>query len=66
MDFPSAWFLSTLFRVKGVPPNRGGHGVPPDVVIEELKTAGFSLERRIDKWEGRLYCLVFQKRAESR
>jgi hypothetical protein len=33
------------------------------VVIEELKTAGFRLERRIDKWDGRLYCLVFQKQA---
>jgi predicted methyltransferase len=63
VDFPSGWFLSTFFRVEGVPANRGGHGVPPDVVIEELETAGFSLERRIDKWDGRSYCLVFQKRA---
>jgi hypothetical protein len=61
VDFPPGWFLSTFFRVKGVPANRGGHGVLPDVVIEELETAGFSLERRIDKWDGRLYCLVFQQ-----
>jgi len=38
---------------------------PPEVVIEELKTAGFSLERRIDKWDGRLYCLVFKKEPGS-
>jgi SAM-dependent methyltransferase len=62
VDFPPGWFLSTFFRVKGVPANRGGHGVAPDVVITELETAGFSLERRIDKWDGRLYCLVFQKK----
>lgn len=61
VDFPPGWFLSTFFRVKGVPANRGGHGIPPDVVIAELETARFSLERRIDKWNGRLYCLVFQK-----
>src|SRR5262249_40200857 len=65
VDFPPGWFLSTFFRVKGVPANRGGHGVLPDVVIEELETAGFTFERRIDKWDGRLYCLVFQKHAES-
>jgi SAM-dependent methyltransferase len=65
VDFPPGWFLSTFFRVKGVPTNRGGHGVPADVVINELETAGFSLERRVDKWDGRLYCLVFQKQAGS-
>jgi SAM-dependent methyltransferase len=64
LDFPPGWFLSTFFRLKDVPANRGGHGVPPDVVIQELETAGFSLERRIDKWDGRLYCLVFQKKAK--
>ena len=63
VDFPPGWFLSTFFRVKGVPANRGGHGVPPDLVIGELETAGFRLERRIDKWDGRSYCLVFQKQA---
>jgi ubiquinone/menaquinone biosynthesis C-methylase UbiE len=26
----------------GVPENRGGHGVPPDVVIEELSTVGMT------------------------
>jgi ubiquinone/menaquinone biosynthesis C-methylase UbiE len=60
-DFHSGWFLSTFFPAKGVHANRGGHGVPPEVVIEELETAGFNLERRVDKWSGRLYCLVFEK-----
>ena len=65
VDFPSGWFLSTFFRVQGVPANRGGHGVPPESVIEELEAAGFSLEQRIDKWDGGGYCLVFQKRDGS-
>ena len=35
---------------KGVPGNRGGHGIPPAVVIEEVKAAGFAYVRTIDAW----------------
>lgn len=35
---------------KGVPANRGGHGIPPPVVIEEMGRAGFTHVRTIDKW----------------
>jgi len=35
---------------KGVPANREGHGIPIAVVIEELKAAGFTYERTIDRW----------------
>lgn len=35
---------------KGVPGNRGGHGIPPAVVIEEMKAAGFAYVRTIDAW----------------
>jgi SAM-dependent methyltransferase len=65
VDFPPGWFLSTFFRVNGVPANRGGHGVRPEVVIEELETTGFRLERHIDNWDGRSYCLLVQKPAGS-
>jgi SAM-dependent methyltransferase len=34
----------------GVPTNRGGHGIPPEVVIAELKVAGLQHERTIEKW----------------
>ena len=34
----------------GVPANRGGHGVPPGVVIEEMRAAGFTHVRTIDAW----------------
>ena len=34
----------------GVPLNRGGHGIPPNVVIEEMSAAGFRHGRTIDKW----------------
>ena len=35
---------------KGVPANRGGHGIPPAVVIDEMKAAGFTYDRTIGKW----------------
>jgi predicted methyltransferase len=34
----------------GVRPNRGGHGVPAAVVVEELKAAGFTHVRTIESW----------------
>jgi cyclopropane fatty-acyl-phospholipid synthase-like methyltransferase len=35
---------------EGVPANRGGHGVPPAVVIAELSEAGLAHARTIDAW----------------
>lgn len=58
IDFlPSRW-LSIFFPTTGVPSNRGGHGIQPEIVIEELTAAGFALDRRIDAWRGGNYCLV--------
>lgn len=34
----------------GVPMNRGGHGVPVEVVIDEIKAAGLKHVRTIEKW----------------
>jgi predicted methyltransferase len=35
---------------KGVPANRGGHGIPPSVVVDEMTGAGFTHVRTVDKW----------------
>jgi predicted methyltransferase len=35
---------------EGVPANRGGHGIPPAVVIDEVKAAGFTYRRTIEGW----------------
>jgi SAM-dependent methyltransferase len=64
VDFAPTWFLSTFFPVKGVPSDRGGHGIPPSIVVNELEAAGFSLESRIEPWQGGTYCLMFRKRAD--
>lgn len=61
IDFEPSWFLSTFFPVKDTPSNRGGHGVPPDVVIRELTQVGFLFLTRIDDWRGGQYCLVFER-----
>jgi SAM-dependent methyltransferase len=37
----------------GVPANRGGHGVPINVVIDEIKAAGLTHVRTIEKWPPR-------------
>ena len=61
IDFPPSGVLSFIARVEGVPDNRGGHGVTPDIVVEEVTAAGFTLEDRIDEWRGGNYALVFTK-----
>lgn len=35
---------------KGVPANRGGHGVPPGIVVDELKAAGLTHLSTTEKW----------------
>ena len=61
IDFAPSWFLSTFFPVRGVPANRGGHGVAPAVAIGELEQAGFTLVDRVHDWTRGQYCLVFRK-----
>ena len=61
IDFVPSWFLSTFFRVPGVLPNRGGHGIPPGIVVSEMQHAGLKLIDRLDEWTRGQYCLVFQK-----
>lgn len=46
---------------KGIPENRGGHGIRPELVIHELKNAGFRFLQSTENWPGWTYCLVFQK-----
>ncbi|MFZ0519833.1 MAG: methyltransferase domain-containing protein [Candidatus Acidiferrales bacterium] len=48
---------------KGVPKNRGGHGIPEKVMVEELTSTGLRVEKVIDDWSGRDYCVIFVKQA---
>lgn len=51
-----------LDPVEGVPSNRGGHGIPQKIVIEELSAAGLRLEKIVDDWPEGSYCVLFVKR----
>jgi ubiquinone/menaquinone biosynthesis C-methylase UbiE len=63
-DFrPTIWLAP--WTPKGIPANRGGHGVPPEIVADEMTAAGFQVEKTIDPWSDSWffsnYCLVFRK-----
>jgi ubiquinone/menaquinone biosynthesis C-methylase UbiE len=60
IDFPPD---SNFAPVEGVPENRGGHGIPEKVLVEELTTAGLKVEKIIDNWSGHDYCVIFVKRS---
>jgi len=51
-----------LDPVEGIPSNRGGHGIPEKIVIEELTAAGLQLEREVKDWPDDSYCVVFVKK----
>jgi ubiquinone/menaquinone biosynthesis C-methylase UbiE len=59
IDFPPR---AGLEPVEGVPSNRGGHGIPEKMVIEELKAAGLQVEKIVDDWPEDSYCVLFVKR----
>jgi ubiquinone/menaquinone biosynthesis C-methylase UbiE len=60
IDFAPRKSLSESDPVKGVPANRGGHGIPKNILIEELTTAGFKIDKVFDDWPDG-YCVVFRK-----
>jgi len=61
IDFPPGRLSD---RVEGVPANRGGHGIPQKVLVDELTAAGLEVEKVIDAWSGDDYCVIFVKRAQ--
>jgi ubiquinone/menaquinone biosynthesis C-methylase UbiE len=63
IEFPPRQWLTESDPVKGVPPNRGGHGIPQKILVTELTHAGFALEQTIDDWPDDSYCVVFRKTA---
>jgi ubiquinone/menaquinone biosynthesis C-methylase UbiE len=51
-----------LEPVEGVPANRGGHGIPQKIVIEELTAAGLQVEKIVNEWPGDSYCVLFVRK----
>src|SRR5262249_2037955 len=63
IDFEPRWWLTMVSRPKGVPANRGGHGMPKELLVKEVTAAGFDLIGIIDRWPRGSYCVVFGRRA---
>ena len=64
IDFPPSFWMLWLGRPDGVPENRGGHGTPREILIEELQQAGFVIEQDIADWwtwPQRRICVVARK-----
>jgi ubiquinone/menaquinone biosynthesis C-methylase UbiE len=59
IEFPPR---SGLDPVEGVPANRGGHGIPQKIVIEELTSAGLQLVKAVNDWPADDYCVLFVKK----
>jgi predicted methyltransferase len=59
IDFPPR---AGLDAVEGVPSNRGGHGIPQKIVIEELTAAGLQMEKVVNDWPDDDYCVLFLKK----
>jgi ubiquinone/menaquinone biosynthesis C-methylase UbiE len=59
IDFPPR---AGLEPVDGVPSDRGGHGIPEKIVIEELKAAGLKMEKVVEDWPEDSYCVLFVKK----
>jgi ubiquinone/menaquinone biosynthesis C-methylase UbiE len=59
IDFPPR---PGLDPVPDVPVNRGGHGIPQKVVIDELTSAGFQLVKVLNDWPADDYCALFVKK----
>jgi ubiquinone/menaquinone biosynthesis C-methylase UbiE len=61
IDFPPRKWLSESDPVEGVPANRGGHGIPQKILIDEVTAAGFRVEKIFNDWPEDSYCVLFRK-----
>jgi len=61
VDFRPRFWLGLFVPVRGVPANRGRHGIDPAIVREEFEASGFQFVQLIDPWVGDRYALVLRK-----
>jgi ubiquinone/menaquinone biosynthesis C-methylase UbiE len=54
-----------LPRVDGAPENHGGHGVVKDVLLSELRSAGFEILTQQQNWPDGDYCVIARKPGHS-
>jgi SAM-dependent methyltransferase len=65
IDFSPTFSWLWPWPPKGVPQNRGGHGIAAPLVVEEATASGFELVQVFEDWPGRgplaSYCVVLRK-----
>jgi ubiquinone/menaquinone biosynthesis C-methylase UbiE len=61
IDFPPRKWLTESDPVKGVPANRGGHGIPQKILIDEMTAAGFTVDKIVNDWPEDSYCVIFRR-----
>ena len=61
IEFPPNKSLTESAPVNDVPKNRGGHGIPKKILVEELTAAGFVAEKTMDDWLENDYLVMFRK-----
>ncbi len=64
IDFQPGEGPGDLKLPKGVPKNRGGHGMPKQLLTDELTAAGFQVVATPSDWAAPDYCVVFKKPTE--
>jgi ubiquinone/menaquinone biosynthesis C-methylase UbiE len=52
--------------VEGAPRNHGGHGIVKEVLMEELRSAGFEIVTEQQNWPDDDYCVIARKPAAAR
>ena len=64
IDFRPALLLKP-WTPKGIPTNRGGHGIPPRILEDELTRSGFRIKHVYEHWGSSWflsnYCVVLMK-----
>jgi ubiquinone/menaquinone biosynthesis C-methylase UbiE len=60
IDFSPVFWMNP-WTPKGIPKNRGGHGIPKHILVDEMAEAGFTLRQKFDRWSGRRFCYIFYK-----
>ncbi len=63
IDFPPRRGLAP---VEGVPKSHGGHGIPKNILIEELRSAGFEIRTQQENWPEHDYCVIARKPVSTR
>jgi ubiquinone/menaquinone biosynthesis C-methylase UbiE len=60
IDFEPGGFMRMLSQPEGTPKDRGGHGMPRDVLKREMTSARFTHLATLDDWPGRNYLMLFR------